>query len=125
MLSHERTTTLFSEHLGERETTTARALSEAGFDRLVLHAGRPFTYFADDNDAPFHPTPHFAHWAPVEGPGHILEVVPGRKPKLFRLTFPDFWYEPPAPAPEFVRNAVDVEDFESPEAVWKAAGNGS
>src|SRR5262245_22887658 len=118
MLSPERIRNLFAAHLEERHATTARALAEAGFDRLVLHAGRPFTYFADDNDAPFHPTPHFAHWAPVEGPGHLLDVAPGKKPRLVRVTPRDFWYEPPAPAPEFVRDAFDVVDVASPELAW-------
>ena len=116
---------LYAAHVAERQETTARALAETGFDRLLIHSGKPFTYFADDNDAPFHPTPHFAHWAPVEGPGHILEVSPGKRPRLFRLTPPDFWYEPPAPAAAFVSEEIEVLDFETPEAVWKAAGNGS
>src|SRR5438477_1752821 len=110
--------TLYVSHLDERRDTTACALEEAGFDRLLLHAGRPFTYFADDNDAPFHPTPHFAHWAPVEGPGHLLELTPGKTPRLLRVTPRDFWYEPPAPAPDFVREAFDVLDAASPELAW-------
>jgi Xaa-Pro dipeptidase len=118
-------TSLYSSHVEERKTTTARALEEAGFDRLLLHAGRPFTYFADDNDAPFHPTPHFAHWAPVEGPGHLLEFTPGKRPRLLRVTPRDFWYEPPAPAPAFVREEMDVVDVVSPELAWdEVRGNG-
>ena len=70
---------LYRAHVAERQQTTERALAETGFDRLLLHSGIPHTYFADDNDAPFHPTPHFAHWAPVEGPGHVLEVRPGQE----------------------------------------------
>ncbi|HEV8268685.1 MAG TPA: Xaa-Pro dipeptidase, partial [Thermoanaerobaculia bacterium] len=103
-----------------RQKTTERALSESGFDRLLLHSGLPFTYFEDDNDAPFHPTPHFAHWAPVEGPSHLLEVVPGRKARLVRVMPRDFWYEPPAAAPDFVRDALDVEDVATPEEAWAA-----
>ena len=76
---------LYRAHVAERQRTTERALAETGFDRLLLHSGVPHTYFADDKDAPFHPTPHFAHWAPVEGPGHVLEVRPGKKPRLVRF----------------------------------------
>jgi Xaa-Pro dipeptidase len=119
MLSHERRTALFGEHLAERRATTERALQETGFDRLLLHSGRPFTYFADDNDAPFHPTPHFAHWAPVEGPGHLLEITPGSgAPRLHRVTPRDYWYEPPSPPADFVREAFDVVDVGSPELAW-------
>lgn len=116
---------LYAAHVAERREEAERVLSECGFDRLLLHAGLPFTYFADDNDAPFHPTPHFAHWAPVEGPGHLLEIVPGRRPRLVRVTPRDFWYAPPAPAPDFVRGAIDVEDVATPEKAWARVSNGT
>ena len=73
-------------------------------------------------DAPFHPTPHFAHWAPVEGPGHVLEFRPGKKPRLVRYQPRDFWYEPPHPAPDFVAAEIDVVDAATPDAVWAAVG---
>lgn len=113
---------LYQEHVAERQRTTERALAETGFDRLLLHSGTPFTYFADDNDAPFHPTPHFAHWAPVEGPGHVLEVRPGKKPRLVRLQLRDYWYAPPQPAPAFVAAAIEIVETETPEAVRAAVG---
>lgn len=114
---------LYAAHVEERKRTTEKALSETKYERLLLHSGQPFTYFADDNDAPFHPTPHFAHWAPVEGPNHILEFVPGKKPRLVRVMPRDFWYEAPAPAPDFVRTVIDVTDVETPEAAWKEIGS--
>ena len=113
---------LYQVHVAERQRTTERALAETGFDRLLLHSGVPHTYFADDNDAPFHPTPHFAHWAPVEGPGHVLEVRPGKKPRLVRYQPRDFWYEPPHPAPDFVAAVIDVVETETPDAMWAAVG---
>jgi Xaa-Pro dipeptidase len=117
---------LFSAHVAERAASTAKALAETGFERLVVHSGVPFTYFADDNDAPFHSTPHFAHWTPVEGPHHLLLFVPGRKPRIVRVMPRDYWYAPPAPAPDFVRESFDVVDVETPEAAWKEiGGNGA
>src|SRR5512146_503650 len=113
---------LYAAHVAERARTTGRALEETNFDRLLVHSGTPFTYFADDNDAPFHPTPHFAHWAPVEGPGHLLEFVPGKRARLLRVTPRDYWYEPPAPAPEFVRESFEVVDLASPELAWDGVG---
>ncbi|HQR44837.1 MAG TPA: Xaa-Pro dipeptidase [Thermoanaerobaculia bacterium] len=110
---------LYPDHVAERLSTAARALSETGFSRLVVHSGVPFTYFADDNDAPFRSTPHFAHWAPVEGPFHLLDVVPEKRPRIVRVTPRDFWYAPPAPAPDFVRAAFDVVDVETPGEAWK------
>jgi Xaa-Pro dipeptidase len=112
---------LFTAHVAERVSTAARALSETGFSRLVIHSGVPFTYYADDADAPFHTTPHFAHWAPVEGPHHLLDVRPGRKPRILRVTLRDYWYAPPAPVPDFVRAAFEVVDVGTPEEAWKEA----
>jgi Xaa-Pro dipeptidase len=115
---------LYAQHLARLAASTARALEETGFDRMVVHSGVPFTYFADDNDAPFHPTPTFAHWAPVEGPYHLLDVVPGKKPRLVRVQPRDYWYAPPAPAPAFVAREFDVVDAATSEAAWKEVGNG-
>jgi Xaa-Pro dipeptidase len=112
----------YSAHVAARAATTARALEETGFDRLLIHSGVPFTYFADDNDAPFHSTPHFAHWAPVDGPYHLLDVVPGKRPRLVRVQPRDFWYAPPAPAPDFVRSEFDVVEVATPDAAWKEIG---
>lgn len=116
---------LYAAHVTDRRSTTEAALAASGFDRLLVHSGRPFTYFSDDQDAPFHPTPHFAHWAPVEGPFHVLDVRPGLTPRLFRVTPRDYWYEPPSPAPEFVRAVIDVVDVATPEEAWAAAAPGA
>lgn len=113
---------LYRAHVEERQRTTERALAESGFDRLLIHSGVPHTYFADDNDAPFHPTPHFAHWAPVEGPGHVLEVRPGKRPRLVRCEPRDYWYAPPQPAPEFVAAVLEIVEVETPEAARAALG---
>jgi Xaa-Pro dipeptidase len=117
-------TDLYAEHISHLATTTARALAETGYDRLLVHSGVPFTYFADDNDAPFHPTPTFAHWAPVAGPSHLLDVVPGKRPRLVRVQPRDYWYAPPAPASDWVARQIDVLDVVSSEAAWRAIGNG-
>ena len=115
---------LYAEHLAHLATTTARALAETGYDRMLVHSGVPFTYFADDNDAPFHSTPAFANWAPVAGPSHLLEIVPGKRPRLVRVQPRDYWYAPPAPAPGWVGKEIDVADVATAEAAWKAVGNG-
>src|SRR5512140_2377514 len=113
---------LYSRHVAERQKAAERALSESGFDRLLIHAGQVHGYFADDQEAPFRPTGHFAHWAPVEGPSHLLEIRPGKRARLLRVTPPDYWYEPPAPAPPYVAHEIDVLDLPDAEAAWKEAG---
>lgn len=114
---------LFAAHVAERSRSTAKALEESGFDRLLVHSGTPFTYFADDNDAPFHPTPHFASWAPLEGPGHLLELVPGKKPRILRVTPKDFWYAAPSPPPSFVSEQFDVRDVGTADEAWSAVSS--
>ena len=58
----------------------------------------------------------------MEGPHHILDVAPGRRPRLVRVQPRDFWYAPPAPAPDFVRAAFDVVEVATPAAAWKEVG---
>jgi Xaa-Pro dipeptidase len=113
--------TLYASHVKERAVATAGALAETGFERLLIHSGLPYTYFADDEDAPFRTTPHFAHWAPVEGAGHILDFAAGKRPRIVRLVPRDFWYEPPSPAPDFVREAFDIVDVATSKDVWREA----
>jgi Xaa-Pro dipeptidase len=83
----------FADHLRTRQAKLESALAAAGFDALVIQAGTPFTYFADDQEAPFHSTPHFAHWCPLEGPKHLLHLRPGERPRLVAVKPEDYWYE--------------------------------
>ena len=72
-------TTLYAAHVATRQQARPRPRSRRpATTRCVLSRGAPFTYFADDQDAPFHPTPHFAHWVPLEGPRHLLARAPGQ-----------------------------------------------
>ena len=112
----------FSQHVATRREKAEHALSETGFDRLLIHSGLVHDYFADDQEAPFKPGGQFAHWSPVEGPSHLLEVRPGKRPRLLRVTPPDFWYEPPAPAPAFVGGPIEVVDLPDSESAWREAG---
>ena len=84
---------LFSQHVERLQVETEKAIGDTGFGSLVVSSGAPFTYFADDRDAPFEPIPHFAHWCPLDGPHHLLHLAPGRKPRLVRHAPEDYWYE--------------------------------
>ena len=77
---------LFSKHVSRLQSETEKWLDEAGFDSLVVSSGSPFTFFADDRDAPFEPTPHFAHWCPLErapppAPRGPRATTTGRSPR--------------------------------------------
>ena len=113
---------LFSQHVDRLQAETEKALVAGGFDSLVVSSGAPFTYFADDRDAPFEPAPHFAHWCPLDGPHHLLHVVPGRKPRLVRYAPEDYWYEQGGVTDPYWLGAFEFEEAGSIEAAWSALG---
>ena len=113
---------LFSGHIKRIQAETEKALEATGHESLVISSGAPFTYFADDQDAPFRPVPHFAHWCPLGGPHHLLHVVPGRKPRLVRHAPEDYWYEQGGVTEAFWLDAMALEERGSVDAVWQALG---
>ena len=113
---------LFHAHIAERQRTTAEALAETGFDALVISSGNVYTHFADDQDAPFHPIPHFAHWCPLAGPHHALVIRPGQRPRLIRYAPEDFWYEQLPLGNPFWATEFDLEEAGTVEEVWKRVG---
>jgi Xaa-Pro dipeptidase len=113
---------LFSRHVERLQAETEKALADAGFDSLVVSSGAPLTYFADDRDAPFEPTPHFAHWCPLGGAHHLLHVAPGKKPRLIRHAPEDYWYEQGGVTDPFWRGAFRFEEAGGVDAAWKALG---
>ncbi len=105
-------------HIAERQRKLETALSAANFDGLVIQAGAPFTYFSDDQDAPFRPTPHFAHWTPLEGPSHLLHVRPGKRPRLVRVAPEDYWYEQAPLGNPFWASQFDLVEVPDVERAW-------
>jgi Xaa-Pro dipeptidase len=114
---------LFADHLRALSLATEKALAATGFETLVISAGAPHTYFADDEEAPFHPTPHFAHWCPASGPHHLLKVRAGRPPELVRVAPPDFWYEQAPLGEPFWVEGFRLSEVGDVEAAWKALGS--
>jgi Xaa-Pro dipeptidase len=113
---------LFLDHLEVRLAYAEKALAAHGFDCLVISSGTPFTYFADDQDAPFNTVPHFRHYCPLTGPHHVLKLQPGRKPLLVRYAPEDFWYEQQPLESPFWLAGFDLVEAPSLEAVWAAVG---
>jgi Xaa-Pro dipeptidase len=114
---------LYREHVDVRQVKLESALSETGFDSLVIASGAPHTYFADDVDAPFHSVAHFAHWCPLSGPHHLLHLAPSAKPRLIRFAPEDYWYEPAQLGTPFWLDAFELVEAPSPDAVWGALGS--
>jgi Xaa-Pro dipeptidase len=113
---------LFHTHIADRQRTTVDALAKTGFDALVISSGMAYTHFADDQDAPFHPTPHFAHWCPMPGPHHVLVVRPDQRPWLIRYAPEDFWYEQAPLGDPFWAAEFDIEEVGTVDEVWKRLG---
>ncbi len=109
----------YAEHVAERRRKAEAALTTTGFDALVISSGRPFTYFADDQDAPHHTTPHFAHWVPLAGPHHLLLVRAGAKPRLVRFAPEDYWYEQAPLDDPFWACEFELHEVGSTAEAWK------
>jgi Xaa-Pro dipeptidase len=113
---------LFHAHIAARQSTTAGALAQTGHEALVISSGKVYTHFADDQDAPFHPTPHFAHWCPMAGPHHVLVLRPGQRPRLIRFAPEDFWYEQLPLGNPFWASEFDLEEAGTVDEVWQRLG---
>ena len=115
-------TPLFQDHLKIRLAYLEQALAATAFDALVVSAGQPHTYFADDQDAPFNTVPHFRHYCPITGPHHVLVLKPGARPTLIRYAPEDFWYEQLPLGTPFWLDGFDLVEAPSLEAVWAQVG---
>src|SRR5205085_12668412 len=74
-----------------------RALSESGFDSVVISGGALHVAFLDDWTYPFKVNPHFKSWVPVvDNPHCFLVYTPGKKPRLVFYQPIDYWYKPAA-----------------------------
>jgi Xaa-Pro dipeptidase len=71
------------------------ALSAAGFDALIIHAGAPPTQFLDDQSYPYKVNPHFKAWVPIlDNPQCVLIYVPGSPPRVLFHQPNDYWHKP-------------------------------
>lgn len=113
---------LFQNHLNERQSKLGEALEATGFDALVLSSGAPTAYFADDQDAPFRAAAHFRHWCPLDGPHHVLVLVPGERPRLVRYAPEDYWYEPVRLGTPFWLGEFGLEQGGTVDAIWERVG---
>ena len=84
----------YEQHINTLVERLAVTLDGLPFDGVAIHSGQLHYHFADDQYAPFQTNPHFAHWVPLAGPGHLVIARPGQRPKLLALISEDYWYEP-------------------------------
>lgn len=118
----------FAAHVAQVSRDTEAALAQArtqgaAYDGIVFHAGTRNHYHADDRSVHFRPTPHFARFAPVAGPDHLLAFRPGARPKLARVVPRDFWYEAPENPEHPYAEALEVVQVEDFDAARRALGD--
>jgi len=113
---------LHAEHLRTLQARCEEALAATGHAALVLHAGTPLGYWADDQEAPFHPNPPFAWWTPLAGPFHLLLARPGERPRLVRVAPEDYWYEQAPLGEPFWASGFESLEVADEAAAWKALG---
>ena len=109
---------LFAEHIKLRVQSYERILSNFDLDGIVISSGYPHRYFADDQDAPFRPTPHFSHWTPFSGANSLLVIQSGQKPKLLQFKPQDFWHDQEGSSEEFWQEHFNIVECDDREKVW-------
>jgi len=94
----EELTRQYRRHVDWLVARYGEALSETGFDGVVIHSGspRPRSIF-DDQFWPLRVTPHFQHWLPLQTAHSALVIEPGRTPKLLWNREIGFWERPAEP----------------------------
>jgi Xaa-Pro dipeptidase len=120
---------LFRDHISRISRMAEKALAvsaevgSAEFGGIVLHSGRRALYHADDQEIPFRSLPHFARFAPVAGPDHLLLFRPGEPVQLGMVAPPDYWQEaPPVPDHPFAE-VLEVLQAPGIEAVALLLGD--
>lgn len=101
---------LYKDHLLYLTNQTKLLLAENDTDTLILHAGNPVFYHADDQEVPFRTHAHFARFTPVTGPNHVL-IIDQNEPLPLLLEFrpEDFWEEQIDNSPTFWREYLPTE----------------
>lgn len=105
----------YAEHLLRVCETAARAIDAAGFDHLLIAAGRQKYQFLDDRPYDFAANPHFKWWVPLGAhPDCWIRYTPGQRPMLAYHQPADYWHLPPAdPHGEWVEH-FDVRVIRDP-----------
>lgn len=113
---------LFSDHVQTlqaryEETLTLLTEKDIRIEAVLLHAGSPRVYFADDRPVPFYPYGHYSHWSPIRRPEQMVLVRPGHRPTYFRVQRKTYWTDESIEAASWWADAFDVVDLETPDQV--------
>jgi Xaa-Pro dipeptidase len=102
---------LFRAHVEHLTNRARAAMSELGFDHLLVHAGSalPKSRF-DDQDWPYKPSPPFAHFAPVSWPGSAIVIEGAGQPKLRTIREDSYWERRTEPHWDLLGSALALEE---------------
>ena len=119
---------LYADHVAALCRRYAEILCEVAdggpsFDGIVFHAGAELLYHDDDQPMPFRRIHHFARWAPVAGPDHLLVFRPGKKPRLIQVVPRDYWYEPPARVEHPYPDHLELTEVVGPDEAIAQVGD--
>lgn len=95
----------FGAHLEAKLAVIEAAMADLNLSSLVIAAGEERLLFHDDQASPFRSNPWFTWLVPAPpAPGSLLQITPGRAPRLLFTAPDDYWHSPP----------------ELPDAAWTA-----
>ena len=102
--------------MSELQRRTTQALTQGGFEHLVVPSGTLHYQLFDDRDYPYAVNPQFKAWLPlVRNPGSWLVFTPGSKPRVIYLQPLDYWHVvPEAPSGWWVEQ-FDIVIIRKPE----------
>ncbi len=107
---------LYARHLEQRSQQVDQALSQLGFDALLIHSGRPHKRLFDDQHPPFRAHAPFVAMVPLPFAADcLLEFRVGRCPRLWFCQPEDFWHLPPAQPEDWWADAIEIEAVDDPE----------
>ncbi len=85
----------FSDHLSVVLAQTTRALTDSGYDALLLFSGTRKSVFRDDCHYSFKASAPFKALAPLtDAPDSFIYFKPGHKPQLIFHRDDDYWHQP-------------------------------
>jgi Xaa-Pro dipeptidase len=112
----EALSSLYQDHIRAVEKRYATALSDAGFDAVIVHSGTPKKRTElDDQYFPLRPTPEFHLWAPLTEPDCFVVFETGKKTLLVWPECKSFWERPAPPDATHFMTMLDVRRVDEPD----------
>lgn len=114
---------LYSQHLDVLNERLGSALETAGFESMVVLAGKEQQIGRDDLSYPYSVEPYFKAWVPLtQHPGCVLKLAPSEKPLLVYLQPKNYWHEPPINPDGYWVKHFDIRIAETPRDALKMLG---